>query len=64
VLPPGLRRHQQPEPGGLSQLSDGAAHGTYTFAMTPRPVTDGTAQAQGQRASAEASTYLRTEIQK
>jgi hypothetical protein len=32
--------------------------------MTQRPVTDGTAQAQSQRKSADASTYLGTELQK
>ena len=48
----------------LSQLSDGAAHATYAFAMTPRPVTDGTAQVQSQRTSAEPSTYLGKDLQK
>jgi len=54
---------QNLNPTALSQLSDGAAHATYTFAMTPRPVTDGAVQAQRQK-SADASTYLGTELQK
>jgi Zn-dependent M28 family amino/carboxypeptidase len=51
-------------PTALSQLSDGAAHATYAFAKTKQPVTDGTVQAQSQKTSSEASTYLGTELQK
>ena len=45
----------------LGQLSDGAAHATYTFGMTRQPVTDGTAQPQR---AAGASTYLGSDLQK
>jgi Zn-dependent M28 family amino/carboxypeptidase len=47
----------------LSQLSDGAAHATYTFAMTKKPVTYATARAQAER-SDESSTYLGPDLQK
>ena len=75
-MPPGLPvlyRHRHPwRPGvgipnlkltALIQLSDGAAHATYAFAMPPLAVTDPIAQAQSQK-SAEASIYLGKRLQK
>ena len=48
----------------LSQLSDGAAQATYTFAMTKQPVTDATATARSAAKSDETSTYLGSDLPK